>query len=56
MANCPDDNDMACYIDGLLSDDEIRQIEKHLLDCDSRWRRRMVAYNKKDVRETESYE
>jgi hypothetical protein len=25
---------MACYIDGLLSNDEIRQIEKHLLDCD----------------------
>jgi len=34
MANCPDDNDMACYIDGLLSDNEARQLEKHLLDCD----------------------
>ena len=34
MANCPDDNDMACYIDGLLYDDEVSQLERHLLDCD----------------------
>ena len=34
MAICPDDNDMACYIDGLLPDNEVRQLEKHLLGCD----------------------
>lgn len=34
MANCLEDNDMACYIDGLLPDDEIRQLERHLFDCD----------------------
>lgn len=34
MANCPNDNDMACYIDGLLPDDEVRQLERHLLGCD----------------------
>ena len=34
MVICPDDNDMACYIDGLLPDDEVRQLERHLLVCD----------------------
>ena len=34
MVICPDDNDMACYIDGLLSEDEVRQLERHLLGCD----------------------
>ena len=34
MAICPDDNDMACYIDGLLSGEEAGQLEKHLLGCD----------------------
>jgi len=33
MAICPDDNDMACYIDGLLSEAEIRRLERHLLGC-----------------------
>ncbi len=33
MANCPEGNDMACYIDGLLPDDEVRQLERHLLGC-----------------------
>ena len=34
MPNCPDDNDMACYIDRLLPDDEVGQLERHLLGCD----------------------
>ena len=34
MANCPDENDMACYIDGLLLDGEVKQLERHLLGCD----------------------
>ncbi|MFH1563702.1 MAG: zf-HC2 domain-containing protein [Nitrospirota bacterium] len=34
MTNCPDDNDMACYIDGLLSNDGVRRLESHLLVCD----------------------
>ena len=34
MANCPNEEDMACYIDGLLSDNEVRQLERHLLGCD----------------------
>jgi anti-sigma factor RsiW len=33
MANCPNEEDMACYIDGLLSEDEVGRIEKHLLGC-----------------------
>ena len=28
------EEDMACYFDGLLPDAEVRQIEKHLLGCD----------------------
>ena len=34
MSICPDNNDMACYVDGLLLDDEARQLERHLLGCD----------------------
>jgi len=34
MAICPDDNDMACYVDGLLPNDGARQLERHLLGCD----------------------
>lgn len=33
MANCPDESDMACFIDRLLPDDEVRQIEMHLPGC-----------------------
>jgi len=34
MAICPDDNEMACYIAGLLSDNEVTRLERHLLGCD----------------------
>ena len=34
MATCPDDNDMACYIDGLLPVGEIQQLEKHFIECE----------------------
>lgn len=34
MANCPNEEDMACYIDRLLFEDEVSQIERHLLGCD----------------------
>jgi anti-sigma factor RsiW len=34
MANCPDENDIVCYIDGLLPNGEVKQLEKHLLGCD----------------------
>lgn len=34
MANCPDDNDMACYFDNLLSEDEVQQIEEHSVGCE----------------------
>jgi len=47
MTICPDENDMACYIGGLLSDDEVRQLERHLLDCDRC--RDVVAVTKKVV-------
>ena len=33
MANCPNEEDMACYIDRLLPEDEVRQVEEHLLGC-----------------------
>jgi anti-sigma factor RsiW len=33
MANCPNEEDMACYIDRLLPEDEVGQIERHLLRC-----------------------
>jgi anti-sigma factor RsiW len=34
MANCPNDEDIACYIEGLLSVSEVRQLERHLISCD----------------------
>lgn len=33
MNNCPNEEDMACYIDGLLPAAEVRQMERHLLKC-----------------------
>ena len=33
MANCPNEEDMACYIDRLLPEDEVSQLERHLLRC-----------------------
>jgi anti-sigma factor RsiW len=47
MTNCPDDNDMACYIDGSLPDGEVKQLESHLLVCDRC--RELVAVTKKVV-------
>lgn len=47
MTNCPNEEDMACYIDGLLSDDEVKQLEKHLLGCDEC--REIVVVTKKVV-------
>lgn len=43
MINCPDDNDAAYYLDGLLLEDEVAQIERHLLGCD-RCREKVVCY------------
>ena len=34
MTNCPNEEAMACYIDGLLSEGEVGQLERHLLGCD----------------------
>jgi len=34
MTNCPDEEIMACYIDRLLSYDEIVGVEDHLLECE----------------------
>jgi anti-sigma factor RsiW len=34
MANCLDDNDMACYFDGLLPEDEVAQLEEHFVGCE----------------------
>jgi hypothetical protein len=34
MTNCPDDNDMACYFDDLLPDNELGQLEKHFVGCE----------------------
>lgn len=47
MINCPDEEDMVCYIDGLLSEVEVKQIEKHLLGCDRCWE--IVVVSKKVV-------
>lgn len=47
MDICPDDNDMACYIDGLLPEVEVKQMEKHLLGCDRC--REIVLVSKKVV-------
>jgi len=38
---------MACYIDGLLPGDEVRQLERHLFGCDRC--REVVAVTKKAV-------
>ncbi len=34
MTPCPDEETMVCYIDDLLSKDEIEQVEKHIQACD----------------------
>ena len=34
MTPCIDEESMACYIDGLLSEEEIKQVEKHIAACD----------------------
>lgn len=34
MTPCIDEETMACYIDGLLSEEEIKQVEKHIAICD----------------------
>lgn len=34
MTPCIDEETMACYIDGLLSEEEINQVEKHIATCD----------------------
>lgn len=34
MTLCPDEETMACYIDGLLSKEEIEQAEEHIQACD----------------------
>ena len=31
---CPTEETMACYIDDLLSKEEIEQVEKHIQACD----------------------
>ena len=33
MDNCPDNNDIACYFDGLLLGYEVEQLEKHFVEC-----------------------
>ena len=33
MTPCPTEETMACYIDGLLSKEEIGQVEKHIQAC-----------------------
>ena len=34
MAQCVNEEAMACYIDGLLFEEEIKQVEKHITICD----------------------
>lgn len=34
MTPCPNEETMACYIDGLLSKKEIEQVEAHIQACD----------------------
>lgn len=34
MTPCPNEETMACYIDGLLSKEEIEEVDKHLAICD----------------------
>jgi len=33
--SCIDEETTACYIDGLLSEEEIKEVEKHLAICDT---------------------
>jgi len=33
MTPCIDEETMACYIEGLLSEEEIKQVEKHIAIC-----------------------
>ena len=47
MDNRSDDNDMVCYIDGLLPDDEVKQLERHVLGYDRCWE--IVEVTKKVV-------
>ena len=47
MSICPDDNDMACYIDGLLPEAEVRHLDRHLLGCNRC--REIVVVTKKVV-------
>ncbi len=53
MANCPNEEDMVCYIDGLLSRDEVRQLERHLLDCDGC--REIVEITKKVIGQEKAF-
>ncbi len=34
MFDCIDEETMVCYIDGLLSEEEMEQVEKHIAICD----------------------
>jgi len=34
MTPCPNEETMACYIDGLLPKEEKEQVEKHIQACD----------------------
>ena len=34
ITKCTDEETMACYIDGLLSEEEIKQVGKHIAACD----------------------
>lgn len=50
MNNCPNEEDMACYIDGLLLEDEVRRLEKHLFECDRC--REIIEVTRKIIEET----
>ena len=47
MLNCPNEEDMACSIDGLLSTEEVKQIEEHLLSC--AWCREIVEVTREAI-------
>lgn len=34
MTPCIDEETMACYIDGLLLKEELKQVENHIASCD----------------------
>jgi len=34
MNNCPNEEELACYFDGLLPESEVKQLEKHLFEYD----------------------